>query len=71
MISKSLINSVPETVQISSISILDSDKELVSCNVCYGALAASRLVTDEATFDLLDIIEFRLVKPHSDTFPAL
>ena len=59
------------TVQISSISILDSDKELVSCSVCYGALAASRLVTDEATFDLLDIIEFRLVKPHSDTFPAL
>ena len=60
-----------ETVQISSISILESDKELVSCNVCYGTLAASRLVTDEATFDLLDIIEFRLVKPHSDTFPGL
>lgn len=33
--------------------------------------AASRLVTDEATFDLLDIIEFGLVKPHTDTFPAL
>ena len=62
---------MPETVQIFFISILDSDKELVSCSVCYGALAASRLVTDEATFDLLDIIEFRLVKPHSDTFPAL